>query len=67
MNEQATISGEGSPAVEQAEQRVLGQENYQKAEVVHRFADTHPWVHPLLIALGILIVVGIGWLIMRRK
>jgi cobalamin biosynthesis Mg chelatase CobN len=66
MTGHATTSGEGSPAVEQAEQHILGAENYQKAEVVHQFADTHPWFHPLVIVVIILVVAGVGWLIKRK-
>ena len=58
MNEQ-TSAGEGNPAVEQAERQALGNENYQKAEVVHRFADTHAWFHPALVvgSVGLIIIV----------
>lgn len=45
MNEQTETGGEGSPAIEQTEKQILGNDAYQKAEVVHRFADTHPWFH----------------------
>lgn len=48
MNE-ASTTGEGSPQMEAAERHILGAENYEKAEVVHRFADTHPWFHPTLL------------------
>ncbi len=66
MNEQAT-SGEGSAAVEHLEQQILGNKNYQKVEVVHRFADSHPWFHPLLVIGIVAVIVGIAWLIKRNK
>jgi hypothetical protein len=52
-------STEGNPAVEEAERQFFGNENYQKAEVVHRFADTHAWLHPLLgvVAVAVLVCV----------
>ena len=64
MHEMAESSGEGSPAVEQVEKQILGTENYQKAEVVHRFADENQWVHPLLIG-GSVVVIVCGILLTR--
>ena len=62
-------AGEGSPGIERAEQQALGTSTYQKVEVVHHFADTHPWFHPLLVvgilALATLAVAGL-WR-MRKK
>jgi uncharacterized membrane protein len=45
---------------------VLGETNYQKIEVVHRFADAHPYVHPLLLGAVIVIVVGIVYFLALR-
>jgi hypothetical protein len=66
MHENSTTSQEGSPGVEQAERQVLGETNYQKAEVVHRFADSHPYVHPLLIGITVLILAGVAFPVIRR-
>ncbi|HVY72764.1 MAG TPA: hypothetical protein VG984_01780 [Candidatus Paceibacterota bacterium] len=66
MNESATSSGEGSPAVEQAEKQVLGNQNYQKVEVVHRFADSHPWVHPALLG-GIALIAAAAIIFVVRR
>jgi hypothetical protein len=60
MNEQSEAGGEGSPAVERAEKQVLGTDTYQKAEVIHRFADTHPWFHPLLLGGFAILVLCVG-------
>jgi hypothetical protein len=69
-NEQSTLTSstsERSPAVEQAERQLLGNGAYQKAEVVHNYASTHPWVHPTLIAGLVALVIGIAyWLWSRR-
>ena len=64
MNEQSS-AGEGNPAVEQAERQALGNENYQKAEVVHRFADSHTLFHPALIAGGLVLIVFV--IVMQRR
>lgn len=64
---QPSTSSEGSPAVEQAEKQVLGNANYQKVEVVHRFADTHPWFHPLLAAGVVIVVVCVAVFLIRYR
>lgn len=68
MNEQASATGEGNPDIERAEQQALGTSTYQKVEVVHRFADSHPWLHPLLI-VGILAIgiLGVAFVLRMRK
>ena len=66
MNNYSNLAQEGSPEVEQAERQVLGETNYQKAEVVHRFADTHPWFHPVLLVSVALVMVGIGYGVRRH-
>jgi hypothetical protein len=66
VSDSASTSQEGNPAVEQAEKQVLGDSNYQKVEVVHRFADAHPYVHPLLIGTAGLIIIGIIFLVIRH-
>jgi hypothetical protein len=67
MNEGDTnINVEGSRAVEQAEQKILGNENYQKVEVIHRFADTYNWVYPVFISGTLLIIVSIILLMVYR-
>ena len=65
MNEVAEIHAEGSPGIEQAELKTLGTTTYQKAEVVHRFADSHPWFHPLIIGVGIVLIFLIGIFLLR--
>ncbi len=65
MNEQSISTGEGNPAAERAEQHILGSENYQKAEVVHRFAETHPWFHLTLAVGAVVIVLGITFFVRR--
>jgi hypothetical protein len=60
----SSTSSEGIPAVEQVEKKVLGN-NYQSVEVVHRFADTHPWFHPVLAIGAIVIVVCIALVLSR--
>lgn len=70
MDEHNSTSLEGNPSIEQAEQNALGTNNYQKVEVVHRFADSHPWLHPLLGGIGIVLVIGIGlfvWQFLQKK
>lgn len=67
MNENNEIPSEGSSAVEQAELKVLGKENYQKAEIVHYFANTHPWFHPLLAIAVLTVVAGFVWFIKRKR
>ena len=70
MNESAETHGEGSPAIEQAEQNALGTTTYQKAEIVHRFADSNPWFHPLVLGVGAILIVVIGilvWRLLRKK
>lgn len=62
-----TSGGEGSSAIEQAEQKALGTTTYNKVEVVHRFADTHPWFHPLLVGIGIAVLVGVVLLVMKLR
>ena len=62
-----TASSEGSPAVEQAEKQILGNENYQKVEVVHRFADSHPYFHPLLIVGIIAIIAPAIFFVIRHR
>ena len=59
--------GEGNPEIEKLEQQTLGTSTYQKAEVVHKFADENPWFHPLLIVIALAVVGGIVWLVMRRR
>ena len=66
MNESSTNS-EGSPAVEQAERQVLGSTTYQKVEVVHQFADTHLWFHPVLLGVIVLIAAGVLVFFVRRS
>ena len=61
-------TGEGSPAIERAEQQALGTSTYQKVEVVHRFADTHTWFHPLLVfSILAITAVGVGSVLWWRK
>lgn len=66
VNESTTTPQEGSPAVEQAEKQVLGETNYQKVEVVHRFADSHPYIHPLLLGVVALIIIGVLFFLTKR-
>ena len=62
----ASTTQEGNPAVEQAEKQVLGDANYQKVEIVHRFADSHPYVHPLLLGIAAPVIIGIIFFLTQR-
>ncbi len=56
MNEHS--AAERNPTVEHAEQQALGTTTYQKAEVVHQYADSHPWVHPVLLVVAVIIILA---------
>jgi hypothetical protein len=64
MNES---SNEGNPSVEHAEQQLLGTTTYQKAEAVHKYADANPWLHPVLLVGGVLVIFVIFLLFKHKK
>lgn len=57
MNESSEMHVEGNPEIEQAEQKALGTTTYEKVEVVHEYANTHPWFHPTLAIGGAVVIV----------
>ena len=65
MNESADAHLEGDPAIEQIEQKTLGTTTYEKVEEVHQFANANPWLHPLLLGVGLVFLVVIGLLAWR--